>query len=261
LAEVLARLQQTSFPLEPLGRRDEEGRDVGFLRFTTYGAVGARSFQPAGVRYLTTRNLTPTGVDLSRNQRFVAPDGHNDPPRSRLQAGDILLSNSGVASLGRPALFLAGGDCNISQHLNLIRVAGIDACYVTAYLHTEFGRAQMRRLYSGTGAAGLSYDDIRAIRIPVLPTDDQEKVREAFLVMHAAHEGALAVGGEEGSGEGERSAAECEQRIAQARELLAALVGSLEAYIAAPGASGLTIDRGSVSTSGPLRLTATVCSE
>lgn len=260
IAEVLARLETTRFHLEPLGRRDADGKDVGFLRYTTYGAVGSRAFQPAGICYLTPRNLTPTGVDRSRRPRFVAPGSRNDPPRSRLRTGDILLSNSGVASLGRPALFLGRDACNISQHLNLIRVAGIDACYVTAYLHSAFGRAQMRRLYSGTGAAGLSYDDIRAIRIPVLPPADQGTLRSAFLAMHGMHEAALQARNEDGTRDGRASEA-CEQALTQAGAQLAALVQALEDYIVAPDANGLTIERGSVSTSGPLRLTATVCSE
>jgi N-6 DNA Methylase len=260
VAEVLERLERTAFPLQPLGRRDQDGRDVGFLRYTTYGAVGSRSFEPFGVRYLTPRNLTPTGVDPSRRERFVTPGGHNDPARSRLLSGDILLSNSGVASLGRPALFLGEGACNISQHLNLIRVDGIDACYVTAYLHTEFGRTQMRRLYSGTGAAGLSYDDIRAIRIPVLPQHDQAQVRRAFLEMHAAHEAAMRLRPTVNDADGGKSES-YEQQLARAGTQLAALVAALEAYFAVPSPSGLTIDRGSVSMSGPLRLTATVCSE
>ena len=44
-------------------RRDVDGHDVGFLSYTTYGAVGGREFLPSGVRYLTPKNLTPTGVD------------------------------------------------------------------------------------------------------------------------------------------------------------------------------------------------------
>ena len=39
----------------------------------------------------------------------------------------------------------------------------------------------------GTGAAGLSYDDIRSLRIPILPAEDQAAVRRAFMRMHAAH--------------------------------------------------------------------------
>jgi hypothetical protein len=236
---ILARLEQSVFPLQPLGRRDDAGNEAGFLYYTTYGAVGSRAFRPSGVRYLTPRNLEPTGVDLARRERYVAPGSRNDPPRSRLRFGDILLSNSGVASLGRPALFLEHDDCTISQHLNLIRVRGIDACFVTAYLHTQFGRAQMRRLYSGTGAAGLSYDDIRSLRIPVLPTADQEAVRRAFMRMHAAHVAATQVwsaGTGEIAGEGWNPSPE---RLDRAREMLAALVAALERYIVSPDAAGL----------------------
>src|SRR5262249_45841797 len=117
------------------------------------------------------------------------------------------------------------------------------------------------RLYSGTGAAGLSYDDIRAIRIPVLSPRDQEAVRTAFLRVHAAHEAALAVRGEGAAPDPEGTSPAFRDAIGRAQALVAALVAALEDYIVAPCASGLAIDLGSVSTSGPLRLTATVCSE
>jgi type I restriction enzyme S subunit len=169
----------------------------------------------------------------------VAPGSRNDPPRSRLQYGDILLSNSGVASLGRPALFLERGDFNISQHLNLIRVQGIDTCFVTVYLHTEFGRAQMRRLYSGTGAAGLSYDDIRSLRLPVLPQSDQAAVRQAFMRVHAAHVEAMDLRAAGDAFDRSEETAAFQLRIGRARALLTALIEAVEAHILAPSESGL----------------------
>jgi hypothetical protein len=158
--------------------------------------VGARHFVPHGVRYLTPRNLTPTGIDVSRRECFVAPGGPNDPARSRLRDGDILLCNSGVASVGRPAIFTDGdGDWNIAQHINLIRVEGIDPFYVVAYLHTHFAQAQLRRFQSGTGAAGINFAQIRALQIAVPSAGVQARVRDEYAAMHEAHMAAMRTGG------------------------------------------------------------------
>jgi hypothetical protein len=197
---------------------------VGFIHYTTYGAVGRRHFTPGGTRYVGPRNLTPTGVDLRRQERYVAPGGPNDPVRSRLREGDILLCNSGVASVGRPAIFCGyPGPANIAQHINLIRVAGIDPFYVTAYLHTRFARAQLRRFQSGTGAAGINFAQIRALQIPVPPPETQAAVRRAYAAMHALHLAAM------------RAAAlarsDADSLLHQARARLEELIRRLEACL------------------------------
>jgi hypothetical protein len=190
--EVLSSLREGPWPLAPLGRLDAAGAEAGFIRYTTYGAVGRRLFAPAGTRYVGPRNLTPTGVDFRRQERFVPTGGPNDPVRSRLREGDILLCNSGVASVGRPAIFIGyPGAANIAQHINLIRVDGIDPFYVTAYLHTRFVRAQLRRFQSGTGAAGINFAQIRALQIPLAPPEVQASVAIAYRAMHRLHLQAL----------------------------------------------------------------------
>jgi type I restriction enzyme S subunit len=231
-SRAVAELERGPLPIRPLGERDAAGREAGFVRFTTYGAVGSRSFVSHGVRYLTPRNLIPTGIDLRRQERFVAPGGPNDPPRSRLREGDILLCNSGVASVGRVALFWGcPGDTNIAQHINLIRIDGIDPFYVAAYLQTRFARAQLRRFQSGTGAAGINFAQIRALRIPVPPAEAQAAVRRAYAAMHAAHSAAV-------QGAGSLPDAEVAlpggTLLQHARELLDRLIARLETYLLDP---------------------------
>ena len=113
------------------------------IEFTTYGQVGSREFAKSGVRLLTPANLVTTkdgyviGVDISSPERFVPPGSRNDPARSRLRKGDLLLSNSGVGCIGRPAVFYSDEPCNISQHINLIRVKGIEPEYLAAVSYTH----------------------------------------------------------------------------------------------------------------------------
>lgn len=224
-AAALAELDAGQWPLSSLGRLDARGREVGLIRYTTYGAVGSRRFAIEGTRYLGPRNMTPTGVDFGRQERFVPLGGPNDPARSRLEEGDILLCNSGVASVGRAAIYHGfQGAANIAQHVNLIRVAGIDPLYVAAYLQTRFVRAQLRRFQSGTGAAGINFAQIRALCIPVPPSELQAAVRREYEAMHALHLAALAAGAGE----------EREIRSEQARARLDQVVQRLEALLTRP---------------------------
>ena len=147
------------------------------IEYTTYGQVGTREYTESGIRLLTPANLTANGVSLSP-ERFVAPGSRNDPQRSRLRKGDLLLANSGVGCIGRVAVFTSDEPCNISQHVNLIRLGlpdeasaklGIEPEYMAVYLQTRFGCLQIARDKCGVGACGINFDRIKSILVPVLP--------------------------------------------------------------------------------------------
>lgn len=194
-------VQHSIFPYHPAARLDPAYYDPAFvenvrfleslpniarlgdlIEFTTYGQVGRRNYSETGVRYLTPANLHPdadglvAGIDLRDPERFVIEGSRNDPPRSRLQRGDLLLANSGVACIGRTAVFCSDEPCNISQHINLIRLSGIEQEYVAVYLQTRFGRLQIDHEKCGVGACGINFDRIRSILIPVLPDDSRQAI-------------------------------------------------------------------------------------
>ncbi len=156
------------------------------IEFTTYGQVGSRECSESGVRLLTPANLPVaedglvTGVDVHNPERFVPEGSRNDPPRSRLRKGDLLLANSGVGCIGRAAVFYSDEPCNISQHINLIRLRGIESEYVAAYLQTRFGRLQIDREKCGVGACGINFSRIRSILIPVLPQEQRREIVDGY---------------------------------------------------------------------------------
>lgn len=156
------------------------------IEFTTYGQVGAREYTQSGVRLLTPANLRTTGdgyavgVDMRSPKRYVPDGSWNDPPRSRLRKGDLLLANSGVGCIGRVAVFFSDEPCNISQHINLVRVKGIEPEYLAVYLQTRFGRLQIHREKCGVGASGINFGRIRSILVPILPEDVREKIVQGY---------------------------------------------------------------------------------
>jgi len=170
------------------------------IEFTTYGAVGAREYAESGVQLITPANLTldgdgfVVGVNVHNPKRFVREGSRSDPPRSRLRRGDLLLANSGVGCIGRAAVFHSDEPCNISQHINLIRlippgppfdkvgtgVGSVEPEYLAVYLQTRFGRLQIEREKCGVGACGINFDRIRSILIPVLPEDVRREIVEGY---------------------------------------------------------------------------------
>lgn len=164
------------------------------IEYTTYGQVGSREFSESGVRLLTPANLATTsdgfvtGMNIHSPERFVAPGSRNDPPRSRLRKGDLLLSNSGVGCIGRAAVFYSDEPCNISQHINLIRVKCIEPEYLAVYLQTRFARLQIAREKCGVGPYGINFDRIKSILVPVPPADTRRKVAEDYRRLSAQPE-------------------------------------------------------------------------
>ena len=165
----------------------------------TYGQVGARKLSPRGsVRYLQVINIRDTGIDFAIKPDRVAEGSHNDPQRSRIGAGDILFTNNAFRGtetlIGRcVAVTRDLGRVNISQHIDRIRVDGIDPYYVCCFLKSRFGALQVQRVMHGVDAMTISFGQIRRIDIPVLPVDLQFSVRGQYLAMAKCHDRAMAV--------------------------------------------------------------------
>jgi hypothetical protein len=165
----------------------------------TYGQVGARHLNPRGaVRYLQVINLRDTGIDFAIKPDRVAEGSHNDPPRSRVRKGDILFTNNAFRGtetlLGRCVVVIQDyGKVNISQHIDRIRVVGINPFYVCCFLKSRFGALQIECLTHGVDSTGISFDCIRAIQIPVLPQRLQQAVEREYLAMSHHHNKAMAI--------------------------------------------------------------------
>lgn len=161
------------------------------IEYTTYGQVGAREYTESGVRLLTPANLTTTsdgyvtGINLHSPERFVKSGSRNDPPRSRLRKGDLLLANSGVGCIGRAAVFKSDELYNISQHINLVRVKDIEPEYLAVYLQTKFARLQIHREKCGVGPCGINFDRIRSILVPIPSQDLCKEIVKGYARLSA----------------------------------------------------------------------------
>jgi len=165
----------------------------------TYGHVGPRKLSPRGsVRYLQVINIRDTGIDFAVKPDRIAEGSHNDPERSRISAEDILFTNNAFRRtetlIGRcVAVTRDYGKVNISQHIDRIRVDGIDPCYVCCFLKSRFGALQVQRVMHGVDAMTISFGQIRRIEIPKLSVDLQFNARRQYLAMARQHDRAMAI--------------------------------------------------------------------
>jgi len=194
--KIERRLRQLN--AQPLGNFIPEVLPDG-SKGITYGQVGSRVLNPRGaVRYLQVINLRDTGIDFAIKPDRVVEGSQNDPVRSRVRKGDILFTNNAFRGtdtlLGRCVVVPSDcGKLNISQHIDRIRVAGINPFYVCCFLKSKFGSLQIQRVMHGVDSTGISFECIRAILIPVVSERVQHEVERQYLAMSRCHEEAMTI--------------------------------------------------------------------
>jgi hypothetical protein len=165
----------------------------------TYGQVGARKLSPrGGVRYLQVINIRDTGIDFSIKPDRVAEGSHNDPERSRVERGDILITNTAFRGtetlIGRCVVVSNNyGKLNISQDIDRVRVHEINPYYVGTFLKTKFGQLQIQRLVHGVDSQKINFGQVRSLLIPVIPDSVQNEVQKQYLAMVKFHDKAMAI--------------------------------------------------------------------
>ncbi len=165
----------------------------------TYGQVGARKLSPRGeVRYLQVINIRDTGIDFAIKPDRVAEGSHNDPQRSRVIRGDILLTNTAFRGtetlMGRCVVVSRDfGKLNISQDIDRIRVERINSYFVGAFLKTKFGQLQIQRVVHGVDSQKINFSHVRDILIAVPPASVQKEVEKQYLEMSRCHDRGMAI--------------------------------------------------------------------
>ncbi len=144
------------------------------IDFMTSGSRGwAKYYSETGdifLRIQNVRNNTLKTDDLC----FVLPPNTAEAKRTKVRGGDVLLSIT--ADLGRTAVIPEDfGDAYISQHLALLRFKKeFIPDYIAEYLTSRGGMLQMSRLNKGGVKAGLNFNDIKSLEIPIPDARSQE---------------------------------------------------------------------------------------
>lgn len=146
------------------------------LRFLTSGSRSwARYYRERGSLFLRVHNLGDDELRLLQ-RTYVAAPASAEAERIRVRPGDLLLSIT--ADLGRTAVVPDDlGVAYISQHLALLRLDdAFDPRFVSAFLASPDGQRQFERLDKVGVKSGLNLDDVRALRAPLPPLQEQRRI-------------------------------------------------------------------------------------
>ena len=105
--------------------------------------------------------------------------------RAQIGYGDILIYTTG-ANIGRTQAYLKNDYALASNHVNILRVKGVNPIYLAFVLNSRVGRMQTEKLCTGSAQAEIYPSDIEKFVVPILDETLQEaiasKVQESFAM-------------------------------------------------------------------------------
>jgi len=131
-----------------------------------------------GISIIKVRNVTNEGINW--NTDYVLRSFFDENKESHLKPMDLLITSTGVGTIGRVALVDRDIECMTDGHVTGIRVLKPDKLlpsFLAHYLRSVFGQMQMERYTVGsTGQTELNDPDIALMKI-LYPDEVSEQSR------------------------------------------------------------------------------------
>ena len=172
------------YPLKPLGELILEMRSGR----TEYGEK--RVFVKHGIRYISAKVVMPYGLDFKRDEKYIEPGSPMDKKSAYVKPGDVLFVRVGVGCIGRAAVVIDEDDSGIADDwIYIIRVdeSKILPHYLAIYLQTDYAKKQLEFMKRGVGTVTIPQSELKKVMIPILPMEQQEKIKQEYLEMVEAN--------------------------------------------------------------------------
>lgn len=129
-----------------------------------------------GIPILKVRNVTGEGINWESD--CVLRTFYDDLPGSHLRRGDVLLTTTGLGTIGRVDLFDTDLPCITDGHVTTLRLKSpprVSPDFLVHYLRSPLGQMQMERYTVGcTGQTELNDGDVAKIKV-IYPKDAAEQ--------------------------------------------------------------------------------------
>ena len=101
-------------------------------------------YQDVGITFIEVIRIVPTGIDFE-TAKYISRKQYNRLAKSQPRSRDVLLVRSGKGSIGKVAIVSDDmfEEMNISGHINLIQLEGVNSYYVATVLKSRFGQVQI----------------------------------------------------------------------------------------------------------------------
>ena len=173
------------------GRLDAEHYQVKYdeleslIKSASYKSIAeiqqfnARGVQPDYVKggevsVVNSKHILEDGLDYD-NFEHTTPVFLNTHNRAQIRYGDILIYTTG-ANIGRTQVYLIDEPAIASNHVNILRVQGVNPIYLALVLNSQIGRLQTEKMCTGSAQAELYPSDIEKFIVPILPEEKQQTI-------------------------------------------------------------------------------------
>lgn len=148
------------------------------LEFVTSGSRGwAKYYSDSGSRFIRSQDVHLGMIDDGA-AAYVTPPENSESRRTRIRAGDLLVTITGI--VGKVAAAPPSLDgAFISQHVSIARLAdSLRPGFAEAYMCSHEGQRQLERLQYGQTKPGLNLTQIREFLLPVPSLRHQDALLE-----------------------------------------------------------------------------------
>ena len=144
----------------------------------TYNARGVQpDYENDGeIPVVNSKHILEDGLDYD-NFEHTTKDFLGSHERARIGQGDILIYTTG-ANIGRAQVYLKEESAVASNHVNILRVQGVNPIYLAIVLNSQVGRMQTEKLCTGSAQAELYPTDIEKFVVPILPDKTQQTIAD-----------------------------------------------------------------------------------
>lgn len=154
-----------------------------------FAIINNRGTQPkyvedGSIHVINSKHILDDGIDYE-NLEKTDENSFIKSLRSQVKYGDVLTYTTG-ANIGRTQVYLSKSEAVASNHVNILRVEGINPIYLGVVMNSLIGRLQTERICTGTAQAELYPDDISNFIIPILSAQEQEKVADYVIQSYEA---------------------------------------------------------------------------
>jgi len=178
-------LEKSNFRISTIG---------SFEKRLTYGAIvtGKKDYSGNDVFLINQGNIDFTGLNLN-DAKLIKKNSPWVIDRAKLKDKTILISRSGVAGVGKNRMTIAVNppDAVVDSFIDILDLENINPFYVTVFWKSTFGWLQVERFINGVGTVNISFDEIRAVKIPLLPEKVQSHIESEYKKMSKYHDKAM----------------------------------------------------------------------
>ena len=115
-------------------------------------------------------------------QEYVTVGFLNKSSKGQVRQDDILITSTGVGTLGRTSIWNSNEDAYCDGHITILRNTEANPYFITVFLNTEYGLLQFNQNYRGSSGQIEIYPyDLSKIVIPKFLFDYQDEIGNTLV--------------------------------------------------------------------------------